>query len=272
MENSKQESKIQSVNIPLFKGVLGCYGMLLDNIKSFFLLGTVFSLILSLLYFITGQDILCNNNTYRAEHYCTNSGILYATIHIISFFILCVYARCWVQFVSEKKQFDWRLLLPQKTDIKLLGVIIIFMATLSFALMSGYLLIVRVPNPNWKIEISYFAIVSLGFMVPLLALRFLSCLAFVAEDKKMPKFSVLWAKSSGNMFVLILGAIFLMFVAIFLLSNITQNIIFGSNVDSYITAIGGEYIFNLVTTLVWALIMNYSIIQKQVLFAGDSDE
>ncbi len=272
MENSKNESKIQPVKFPLFKGVLGCYSLLLDNIKYFILLGTIFSVILSLLYFITGQDILCNNNIYRAEHYCTNNGIMYIAVHIISFFIMCIYARCWTQIVTEKKQFDWKMVLPQKTDIKLLGVIMIFIATLSFAIISGYLLIIRVPNPNWKIEIAYFAVVSLGFLVPLFALRFFSCLSFVAENKKMPKLSLLWVKSSGNMFILILGAIFLMFVTIFLLSAIAQNIIFGDNPNGYIMAIGSEYIFNMATTLVWSLIMNYSITQKQILFAGDDNE
>ena len=59
-------------------------------------------------------------------------------------------------------------------------------------------------------------VVSLGFLAPLLALRFSVYFAFIATAEKFPSPIEIWRKTKGNGFALLGGIVFLLLVSLFL--------------------------------------------------------
>ncbi len=263
---SKTENNNTPVKMPFLKTMLGSYGLLIDNFKSFVILGSVFSILLLLIYFVSGQDIMCNNGYYRQNHYCTNNIISYVIVHILGIFIFCMFIRCWGEIVfSKKNKLTYRSFIPQSSDFKVLGLFIAYLSTLAIAGTSVYLLYKRVPSPNWHIEVMYFAVVSLGFLVPLYSLRFLSYFAFVVEKEPLPNLGVVWHKTKGNTALLLISSIVLMMVGIAVSFSVVQNVLMAKEIN-FVTAIIGEYLSNMISIMFAICFISYCKIQKDILF------
>lgn len=246
------------VKLPVLQTIFGCYLTLIDKVKPFIFLGTIFSLVLMVLCFATGQDSLCINGLYRQNHYCTENLFLYLGTHFVLLFILAVFMRVWTQTALQNIPFDWKsLFLPRSADLKIFGLFFIFFATFVVALTSAYFLYVRVPHPDWRIELAYFSVVGLGFFAPLIALRFLAYFAYAAVNAPFPSLKTIWKKTAGNMFALLLGFILLVMVGLLCTLSISQKFLMLQIVDPFYIAIGADYLANMLFLLVSACFMNY---------------
>ncbi len=263
LDNSQQ---IESIALPFTASVFGAFSLFIEKIKPFLLVSTPFAIILMILYFVFGQEALCINSLYRQDHSCSNNLISFILVHLLALFILCIFMRVWMQFVLGQKTFSWQQLMPQLADIKLFGLFVVYSITLIIAGFSTYLLIIRVPNPNWTIELAYFFVVSLGFFVPLLGLRFISYFAFAADNEPLPPLKTLWKKTTHNTFILLIGIMVLVFCGLLLSQYLLQAFMRTTQFDAFYITLGCEYLSNIIVLLITACFTNYCYLQKMFLF------
>lgn len=261
------------VKLPIFHTIFGCYMTLIDKVRPFVFFGTFFSLILMCLCFATGQDSLCINDLYRQNHYCTENLSQYFVVHLVILFILAVFMRIWTQTALQNRPFNWKsTFIPQRADLKIFALFFIFFATIVVAVTSAYFLYIRVPNPDWRIELAYFGVVGLGFFVPLIALRFLVYFAYAAINAPFPTLKAVWQKTSGNGFALLAGFILLMMVGLLCTFSVSQRLLMLQVVDPFYIAVGADYLADMLLLLVAACFMNYCYIQYQTLSEQNSSE
>ena len=268
MSNNTENLSETPVKLPVFATLFGCYSLLMDKFKQFVFLGTAFAVILMIIYIAGGQDALCVNNVYRQTHFCTNNVVVFVLVHLLTLFILCIFMRNWYQIVLQNKPITFqRLFIPQKADFKILGLIVCYFLTLAVAGFSVYLLYIRVPNPDWRIELGYFAVVSLGFLVPFLALKFVSYFAFAADNASLPSPMVLWHKTAGNTFLILSSVIVLMMIGLFLSQALLGSFMAGGDgISKFYVMLGSEYLSDMAVIFIAACFMNYCYLQKRFLF------
>lgn len=267
-----KNNNCQPVKLPIFSTIFGAYGLILDKFKQFALLGTIFAVIMLLFYMAGGLDTFCHNRFYREAHFCTDSIPLFVTLHLLNAFIVCMFLRVWVQVALKGEKQTWRqIFIPRWADLKIAGGFLASFLTLAIATGAFYLLIVRVPNPDWRIEWAYFTFVSMGFFVPLIALRFSVYFAFVAADEKCPSPIDVWLKTRGNGFALLGGIIFLLLFGLILSQALIISLA-RADTSSFLTALGSEYLSNLAVIFIATCFMNYCYLQKNFLFGKDEDE
>lgn len=272
MSTDAQKNNNEPVRLPLFSTIFGAYGLILDKFKHFALLGTIFAVIMMLFYTISGQDTFCYNRLYRESHFCNNNLALFIAVHLLNIFIVCMFLRTWAQVVLEGNQQTWRqIFTPRLSDLKIAGGFVISFLTLAITAGSFFLLAVRIPNPDWRIEWAYFTIVSIGFFSPLIALRFLVYFVFIATEKKFPSPFEIWRKTKGSGIALLGGIVFLTMISLFLAQALLGNSIRAGN-SSLFAAIVNEFLSDLAVIFVAACFMNYCYLQKTFLFRKDENE
>ena len=135
-------------------------------------------------------------------------------------------------------------------------------------LLSFYLLYVRVPNPDWVVEITYFAVVSIGFVVPFVLMRFYALLAVFLNGGPKVSPAWLWARSKGNNLGIILSLFLIIIVMLFILVYF-QHGIAGIEVE-YANWSGTviEYFYSLLLLMLISLVINNCHVQKEYLLGG----
>ena len=260
-------------NFPVFKMIFGSFGLFLDNIKSFLLIGSIFSLMIMIINYFGSQSFMCNNTAFAKYAFCSGNLYVYIISGIILWFLCCVYSRIWGQVVIAKKyEFSIKKLQPNKTDLKLCAVVSLFSLSMFIALGSGVLLFLRVPNPDWIIELTYFSFVSIGFFAPMLATPILSLIGYIIEDKKLPSIKELWHTSYHRIVI-----IFVSFVSVLLLSFLASNYLLQyfmklSMFDNIFIVVIAEFLYNIMLMFIVSVYTNYCWIQKEVLFERNKNE
>lgn len=273
MTKKIEYSETSAKKIPVLTAIFGGYNLVINKFKEFIILGTIFSVVLMALYFCSGQDALCYNRYYRASHFCNNNIVSYIVIHTIAAFVICIFLRCWYQIGILGKPLSWMLIIkPQTSELKIAGGFLLYFCTLLLAGLSFYLLLIRDPNPDWKIELLYFTVVSLGFFVPILALRFSVYFAFFADNSKLPSLSCVWNKTAGNGFALLSGIIILMIIGLSISQAMMSSFARISEDVSIYTALGSEYLSNVSILFIITCFMNYCYLQRNFLFERIENE
>lgn len=255
---------------PIFRAVYRSFTPFMDNFKLFLLIGSVFSLIIMLFNFFIGQSFFCITENLRKYAFCSIPAWVYIIASIILWFVGCMYMRIWYQtaLLNEAK-FSLKSLKPKWTDLKIYGVIILYFLSICIALGSGFLLFIRVPNPDWRIEMLYFAVVSVGFFAPMFATPILSYIGFVAEGKSLPKIKDLWQSAKGNIVL-----IFVSFVSVVLIGFLASNTLLryfmeiGNNGNIFVVVIA-EFLYNMIVMFIATIFASYCYIQKKFLFERD---
>ena len=152
----------------------------------------------------------------------------------------------------------------------MIGLFLGYVCTIVLACFSLYLLHIRVPNPNWKIELCYFTFVSIGFVFPILGMRFFAYFAYAAQKEHLPAIKTLWKKTSGNMFAIISGCAFLLMLALFLMQTVVQQIQAAKPIIWH--ALFVEYMSQLFVFVALSCFMSYCNIQKNLLEKEPEDE
>lgn len=270
MKNQSVETKIK---FPLFEVLLGHYDLLLKANYQSWLICFIFAGIETLIFALSGNLATCISDNFRNAYFCTDNAINYAAIRVIIIFIECMFARNWVEVALTKKDFSLKnIFIPSKKDFKLLGVFIGALITLLIAVLSIYLLYKRVPNPDWHIELCYFAFVSMGFLVPLLSLRFNSYVAAAALGQKFQSPRLIWQGTKGS-FMKISGSLLLLFMlASYIMLRAEQFSVQAGNISGYGQALIIDYLINLIKLILIALVMNFCYIQNRILSGGNEHE
>ena len=268
MENPiTQNTNIKAVRLPMLATLFGAYGMVIEKFKEFFILGSIYAVILAAVYIICGMEALCGNPLYREGHFCSDSLALFAVIHIVNFFVLCMFMRAWHQVIRTGNfKLTRDVFIPGRAELKIIGVSMFYVLAFMIALLAAYLLYVRVPNPNWKIELAYFTAVAWGLLVPLAALRFLCWYAFAAGNEKFPSLKIVWKKTSGNWFLIMSAMVLMSVIGLSLSMAISRNYLANDNFDRLYVVFVGEYLTQMVSLFMAACFISLCSLQKKFLF------
>ena len=255
---------------PVFRTVFGSFGLFLDNMKSYLLIGSVFSLIITVLNYLSGQSLMCGNALFNEHIFCSRNLYVFMTSNVLLWFVFCVYARIWSQSAILKKYaFSLKTLLPNKTDLKLYAFALLFTLSIFIALGAGFLLYKRVPNPDWKIELIYFSIVSIGFFAPMFATPLLSYATFAIEDEKLPSIKELWQASRQRIVLIFISFVSVMLISFLASSSVLRYFLQLSMVDNIFVVVIAEFLYNIVIMFIVSVYMNYCYMQKKILFERD---
>lgn len=251
------------------------FGIWIYYIKSFAVLCCIFAPLMAILSFATNNSMVCGYQEYAEiiPFKCDIYNIaLYAAFFFLRLLIICVFLKSWYRIAVKHEFINVReVLLINYQDWKLfiafvLGIMINLSPVVSLAL-----LISRVPNPNWIIESIYFAVVSLGFLLPLFAVRFYSAFAFILDDKKLPTFKSFFKLTSDNGLKLLISlAIIALFCAILMLyfTNIMGGLL---PLNFWVFGILGEILYNVVLLAIMVLVVNYMVVQQYEIFKGSEE-
>lgn len=260
------------IRIPFFKIVLGPFSLLLDNPKAFFTLALPYALIISVLSLVSGFGYLCLYfRSGDINAYCSNSTAVYLLYSLLKVWIIAVFAIKWCETALLKKTLSWKgLFLPDKRSLRVSLLIVVFILLNAMPLVSGFILYIRVPNPDWRVEIAFFAVVSLGFLVPFALLRFYSLFAFMIYGNPLPNLRELWLRNSGNNMNLLGGLFVIVILAALIFSNLFRNFELVAYGASFYIGFVSEFLYNLFYLFIVVLLINYCCIQQQLLY-GEKD-
>ena len=244
-----------------------------DNFGVWLKIAFVYAAILSIISFGSGYSYICAYNADNNIIYCNNRVWLYWLYMIVKFVIFAFFIAEWIA-ISRGKKYEIAqsfMLSPQKlkTVFVLGGLFMLF----GVGILSGYLLVISVPNPNWKIELSYFTIVSAGFLVPIFATRFYSLIAYAAEGKSFPPLKQIWKKTSGETIKILFSLFVILILMVFIIGNYIISVRYGNNGNFVLFAIIAEFLLNALTLLFWAVFANNCMLQTEMIeMEANNDE
>lgn len=263
-----------SVKIPAWKLASQPLKLLFCDLKTFLLAIFPTAALLSICSLLFRRSILCgtesalNLNTSM----CADNAVSFYGDMICRFIILVLFAVKWYEFALQKRTPTKQNLLHfDGKTIKSIGVAALFMIINILPAFALLILMFRVPNPDWRIELAFFTSVAWVFLLPLLAVRFYSVLGFCFAGEKIPPLKAVWKNTSGNMLKLLLSVAMIVFLALFVFLQY-YGVIQGLNDYGVGTAIMAEYEYDVLVVIFTALCTNYCYTQKELLFEGDRNE
>lgn len=261
------------INLPIFKLLFEDFNLLLQANRYAWGLIALFALVETLLFALSGNLVFCISSSYRATGFCNNSIIIFVILRLLVLLCECMFVRNWTDIsLSHEKINLKKIFSPDKRDLRVFGIFLCYGLTLLAAALSFYLLYIRVPNPDWRIEIIYFTAVAWGLLLPVVVMRLSCYLAAAAMKTKLPKLSEVWNKTSGNSGKILGGVAILVFVGLFVLTQLTSFVEQSGEIVSSLQAWSIEYIFNFIKLSGIALLINFCYVQYNLLFRSDENE
>ncbi len=259
--------KVTENKFPLFKTVFSSFSVFFNNLWISIVVGSIFSLIYMLMDIIGGQSLFCYSRNYASNVFCSNNFFSLALLNLFLWFIACVYMRNWYYMaILHTQKFSLKNILPKKSDFKMFGILCVYFVSLFIALGAGFLLFIREPNPDWRIEIIYFAFVSIGFFAPVFVTPLLSYISFAAEEVKMPKIKELWEVSKGKFAVIFMSFISVVLVSFLLMSAGMRYLVQISITGNIFVVVIAEFLYNIILMFIASIFINYCHMQKKFLF------
>ena len=238
-------------------------------IKHLFLPCGIFAAAMSLVSFVFHQSLGCSivdteNYYFQCQH---SIGIGYLTFLLVRLFVVVAFARVWYDVAFQKQQvLSSKLYRVTTADIKLYITSIVLFIINILPIVCLILLVRRVPNPDWRIESLYFAVVSCGFWIPIIAIRFYSLPAFILERSKVPSFKKFLDVTSGHSLSLISSFSFVILYSVAIMAFYTSKAEQFIPINSAIFGVVGDYFYNVFILVVVSMAITYSLCTKQELF------
>lgn len=268
-----EEDNRDAVKMPLFKIVFGPEGLFIDRTCNFFAVAGIYALLLSVLSLVAGQGYMCLYNDYRVSGgYCTNSIGFYVAVHIVVLYVISMFMVRWYNVCFGGQPLSWRYLsLPRRQDVRSFAGNIAFILINLLSMLSLYLLYVRDPNPDWRIELVYFAFVSIGFLVPFVVMRFYALIGFILAGEKFPSFAAVWNRGRGNSLRILVSLALIFFLTFFSLFAFLNNFKLVDDKNAFYISFIVEYLYNLLLLLLVVFFTNHCYLQKTFLFGRNQD-
>lgn len=265
----------KAVHLPFLRMILGPVSLWVDYLKNFLWLGGLVSAVLSIMYLSAGMGYMCIYEAARtAGENCVDFSASYfilfscAKLLILTYFAVKFYNVCY-----NNAPLNWCYVFSiGKVYFHSLGMVVLFLLLNTIPFVSLYLLYIRVPNPDWRIEVLYFAVVSIGFLVPFVLIKFYSLLAFTFSGTSLPSIRGLWVKNSGNMMTLILSLGLIFIIGFFSFLSFFNNFKLVAGTNPVYISITAEFLYNLLVLMFVALFVNHCYLQRKYLFEGNQNE
>lgn len=269
----EHEQKTQ-IKLPLFRLIFSPFNQILDNAKIFFILTLPAALLICMTSTLMGFNYLCTYSAGQTETlFCSNSLGGYLLHSIIKMLVWGYVAIKWCEYIYKKNSFSLNSLYHvNKSWLKISGCLFMFLLLNMLPLISWWILYVRTPNPDWRIEMVVFAIISIGFIMPLILLRFYVLLGFLMRGEKVPPLTEVWQKTSGNTLRIFAGFIFILMLAMFIFGNLYTNFkSLANNITMYNLWVS-EYIYSFFSLFIFISFLNNINLQYEVIYASEKEE
>lgn len=169
-----------------------------------------------------GAIITASSSVFERIHFCrmndlkcyitTISLFVLFVFILIMFYLYDLYQTAFKNSVFKIKNF----IRFDKNKIKSIGVLLGYFLCFVISALISWKIFTKPANPNWKIEFIYFTIFFIFCMLPVLAMRFSSVVAFYFNDYKLPSFKYLYKRTEGRSYIGIIGFLMvLLFLSVF---------------------------------------------------------
>ena len=260
-----------SVKLPPVSLAYLPFGLLIDHVSSFLKIGALFALLISAASFIFGYAYICTVGA-SVDFPCAQESTAIPFYLLLKYFLIFLFAIKWYQLLKGANLNLKSVFSINRNEMRAMG-LLAFLLVLNLApMLSFYLLWIRDPNPDVVVEVTYFAIVSTGFAVPLVVLRFYSLLGFAVDGKSLPPIKYLWHLTSGNTLKILIALFFIFFMAFFIFFNFYTNILGAVHQDVLWLGISSEIIYEFLLLLLMCLFIGHCFVQKQLLFGDETHE
>ena len=270
----EEKEKLRKVTLPLFRLMFSPFNQILNHGKVFFALSLSAALLITLSATLLGFNYLCAYSSGSAEGlFCSNSLLGYFAYSIIKMLILAYVGIKWYEYVFISQPMSKKSIFAvDGRYLKFAGSLLLVLLLNLLPILSWWILYMRNPNPDWRVEMVFFAVVSLGFIVPIVLLRFYSALVFVMRGEKIPSLSYLWHQTSGNSLKIFLSFMLILVVAMFVFGNLYTNFrALSLNVSLY-NMLLSEYIYDFFALFIYISILNNLNIQYEILYAQAEED
>ena len=249
-------------------------GVLFFYFKKFLIFASVFAFFTAILSSTTGFNVVCNYSEFRANDYyhCSFSFGLYITFFLLRLMLTAAFLRLWCKIVVKGESISLKeISFNPFHDLKILGSLLVFVLVNIMPVVSFIALYYRVPNPDWRIEMLFFAFACIGFLLPFISVRFYSVLAFIFEDKKIPSIKEIFKRTDGSTLkiLLALSIMSILFFIIFIYFNIFAEAVLG-----YSPLVFGfifDILYNLLLLMFFAMVANHFVMQQGLLFGAPTE-
>lgn len=264
----------KSVRLPVLRLSFEPFMLIIDHLKAFLGLCAFYAVIITLLSFLSGFSYVCMMGIEsQGLLYCSTSNAVYVAYFLVKAVLYAIFSVRWAEIVFKHQNIAWgNLLMPGKTDVKTLGAFVAMILLNMVPLLSYYILWQSKPNPDWRVEVIFFAVVALGFLFPFVLLRFYSMLAFVINGEKLPPFKVVWDKTRGNTLRLLISFFLIIILALFAFTNFFLSFKAAALSNTVYIGFVSELLYNIIVLLILAVIVNNCFIQKEFLFGGKKND
>lgn len=260
----QEEAKKYSVA----KAIINPLWALSNNLGTFVLLGSLFALLLVGLAYLFGQTYVCAFQIEAAEKMSCHEGnaYVYFPYLLCKIAIIAAFITMWYDKVFLQEKFDQSYMLGLgKKYLRNLAVLFAFIGLNLVPAVSVVLLLFRVPNPVWQIELAYFTVVGFGFLVPLVLMRFYALFAQLLAGGGLKNIKQIWQAAEGNNLKIIVAVAALFMINIIFLTG-TYSFLRQANVlPPAIYNFTAEFVYDIFTLLIIALSVNFMQSQKNIL-------
>ena len=250
------------------------FGIFIDNIKKTFVLSGFYAVILSVISLVMGFGYICKyNRLMTVSFYCSDSNVMFIIFSLLSMFALSIFTVKYYDLIFKKVPFSFKdlILLNKKCLHVFLGYLMILLSCFT-PFLSLYLLFMRVPNPDWVIETAYFAVVSVGFLIPFLMMRFYSYINFFAEGVKAPSPKELWIFTSSNSLKILFSLMLIFVLFIFILFQFYVNFIKAVDESPIYVGIVSTFLYYFTVLMLFSIFINHCVMQKQIIYGSLKNE
>ena len=243
----------------------------IDNFMPLLKLSVLFALLIGGVSLATGFAYICGI-PLLVNFYCSNSIILFVVHVLLKYFLLFFFAVKWYEMISQKKALNMPFLLSfDNKTLKAIGALALMWGLNLIPFVSFYLLAIREPNPDATIELIYFGVVSIGFLVPFVVLRFYSILGLILDGTSFTSLKEIWAKSRGNSLRIIISLFVIFMLALFAFLNFYLNMQSSDYSHPLWLGISSEFVYEWMLLVLLALFVGRCHAQKYFLY-GDKNE
>ncbi len=268
-----EPGRVIAAKMPIMALLFRPFAVFADKFRLLVAVSGVLGLLTAVLATLLGFNYACMSlETSSQFFFCSGSETAYLLNLCLKTFLIALFIQKWyeIAFLGRPFSFSELLRVDAKT-FKTVALLILFILLNMFPALSFYVLYVRVPNPDWVVEITFFAFVSLGFLVPFVVMRFYSVFALFLGNEPVPSLKLIWRRGSGNNFRIILALFVIIVIMMMILINMYAGL---RNIeDGYVNYVGivGEFVYDTVFLMLLSLLVNHAYVQKQLLFGDNAD-